>query len=121
MIMTKRIRPQITFIFLLLLHAGMAPQHLHSALALDSGVSGLFEAPENLGLVPEEPTDERSLSLPGSTGAALRSEHKTVPTYFERNDGQAPSIVEFLARGPGYHLFLTLTGAVFELFKRAEP
>src|SRR6266478_1725867 len=38
-----------------------------------------------------------------------------LPMQFEKNAGQTDSQVEFLARGPGYTLFLTPTQAVFSL------
>ena len=38
-----------------------------------------------------------------------------LPMQFEKNAGQTDRQVEFLARGPGYTLFLTATQAVFSL------
>src|SRR5437867_6462980 len=38
-----------------------------------------------------------------------------LPMQFEKNAGQTDHQVEFLARGPGYTLFLTATQAVFSL------
>ena len=38
-----------------------------------------------------------------------------LPMQFEKNAGQTDHQVEFLARGPGYTLFLTPTQAVFSL------
>src|SRR5439155_20562994 len=38
-----------------------------------------------------------------------------LPMQFEKNAGQTDSQVDFLARGPGYALFLTPTQAVFSL------
>src|ERR1041385_7729706 len=38
-----------------------------------------------------------------------------VPMQFEKNSGQTDARVDFLARGPGYTLFLTSTQAVFSL------
>jgi hypothetical protein len=45
-----------------------------------------------------------------SQATALR-----VPLAFERNVGQTDSVVAFVARGPGYSLFLTASEAVFRL------
>jgi hypothetical protein len=41
-----------------------------------------------------------------------------LPLAFEANDGQTDDRVEFLARGPGYNLFLTGTEAVFTFPQR---
>src|SRR5438445_4199019 len=41
-----------------------------------------------------------------------------LPMQFEKNAGQTDRQVEFLARGPGYTLFLTPTQAVFSLSSR---
>lgn len=38
-----------------------------------------------------------------------------LPLSFEANQGQTDSQVKFLSRGPGYNLFLTLTGGVISL------
>jgi hypothetical protein len=38
--------------------------------------------------------------------------------WFERNDGQTDARVRFLSRGPGYHLYLSPSDAVFVLFRR---
>ena len=42
-----------------------------------------------------------------------------LPLAFEANGGQAPSQVKFLARGPGYEVFLTGEEAVLSLSKSA--
>ncbi len=43
-----------------------------------------------------------------------------LPLHFERNDGQAHSEVQYLARGQGYSLFLTGNEAVLTLRKRSK-
>jgi hypothetical protein len=53
-----------------------------------------------------------------STHAA---DYSRVPVYFEVNRGQAASGVNFLARGPGYSLFLTSTEAVVTLPSGSRP
>src|SRR6187397_1801550 len=40
-----------------------------------------------------------------------------LPLTFEINQGQTDDRVDFLARGPGYNIFLTATEAVFALPK----
>src|SRR6187431_1560262 len=40
-----------------------------------------------------------------------------LPLTFEVNQGQTDDRVDFLARGPGYNIFLTATEAVFALPK----
>jgi hypothetical protein len=54
------------------------------------------------------------LSLPLSTspGPGLNDHFRAAPIRFEGNEGQVDSESKFLARGPGYHLFLTQTQAV---------
>ena len=46
---------------------------------------------------------------------ALRHAYGRLPLAFERNQGQTDARVAYLARGPGYSLFLTGTEAVFSL------
>lgn len=48
-----------------------------------------------------------------SLAAAPRSQSFARPLTFEPNVGQAPPDVKWLARGPGYQLYLTANGAVF--------
>jgi hypothetical protein len=43
-----------------------------------------------------------------------------LPLAFEANGGQAPSPVKFLARGPGYEVFLSAEEAVLSLSRSAE-
>ncbi|GAB3387806.1 DUF7948 domain-containing protein [Lysobacter fragariae] len=47
--------------------------------------------------------------------AGLQQRFAQLPLAFERNQGQTDAAVKFLARGPGYSLFLTPTEAVFSL------
>ena len=52
-------------------------------------------------------------SAPGASGRAqLRDGHDQLPPLFEANRGQAEEPVRYLARGPGYHLYLTPQEAV---------
>ncbi len=50
--------------------------------------------------------------------AAVRDHYAALPLTFEANRGQVDAQVHFLARGPGYTLFLTATEAVMVL---AQP
>ena len=43
-----------------------------------------------------------------------------LPLTFEVNQGQTDDRVDFLARGPGYNIFLTATEAVFALPQASE-
>lgn len=52
---------------------------------------------------------------PGAAEAAARVEYLSAPLAFEPNAGQLDESVEFLARGPGYAVFLTDTEAVLSL------
>ena len=54
-----------------------------------------------------------TIPLPGSP--KIESSFGSQPLAFERNVGQADSAVQFLARGPGYQLFLTESEAVMVL------
>jgi len=53
-------------------------------------------------------------------GPALREFTAKLPLSFEQNLGQLESRAKFLARGPGYNLFLTSTGALLELRKSSK-
>src|SRR5579872_4827585 len=57
-------------------------------------------------------------AFPQRAAAATRSPAARMaglPLTFERNDGQVSSPVKYLARGPGYTLFLTAQGATLVL------
>jgi hypothetical protein len=58
-----------------------------------------------------------SRDLPSGVGANLEHSYGQLPLSFEANQGQTDGRVQFLARGPGYGLFLTPTAAVFRLSK----
>lgn len=61
------------------------------------------------------PDETLSIPLPVES-ARLDPQYGRARLPFERNDGQVDSEVKFLARGPGYHLFLTRTEAVMVLY-----
>jgi hypothetical protein len=51
----------------------------------------------------------------GALHSKARALYALLPLDFERNDGQTDPKVRFLARGPGYTVFLTRDGAVLRL------
>lgn len=55
------------------------------------------------------------LVLPAAAGAGLSESYGRLPLHFEENRGQAHPDVRFLARGPGYGLYLTSGAAVLTL------
>ena len=64
------------------------------------------------------------IALPTSTPRALIPQEKPfghLPLVVEPNRGQMNSHVRWLARGPGYTLFLTDTGAVMRLPQAGKP
>src|SRR5688500_17805483 len=65
-------------------------------------------------LLPSGSAESRQPSVPEHDGAAVRlSEgYGELPLRFEANRGQTAGRVKFLARGSGYTLFLTESGAV---------
>lgn len=50
-----------------------------------------------------------------STAGQVVAQHAALPIRFEPNVGQSDRRVEFLARGPGYTLFLTASESVIAL------
>ena len=56
-----------------------------------------------------------------SVGAGFGSQYASVPLSFERNMGQAPEGVEFLARGANYTAFLRANEMVLALSRRNLP
>jgi hypothetical protein len=59
-----------------------------------------------------EPLEGRSLP---SASQALQAAYGHLPLAFEANQGQAPSQIDYMARGPGYSLSLTAQQAVLAL------
>src|SRR5438874_4343497 len=53
--------------------------------------------------------------------ARVSEAYGKLPLHFEANRGQTHEDVRFLARGPGFSLFLTPTEAVLTLMKPASP
>ena len=62
-------------------------------------------------------------ACPVAAGAEARvsETYGKLPLYFEANRGQTHEDVRFLARGPGYGLFLTPTEVVLTLLKPESP
>jgi len=63
---------------------------------------GLLSSSQAVPIAPERSAAARAYQL---------------PLTFEINQGQTDDRVDFLARGPGYNIFLTATEAVFALPK----
>jgi len=63
--------------------------------------------------------DSPDASDPATARPKLSARLFGLPMQFEKNAGQTDSQVDFLARGPGYALFLTPTQAVFCLASRS--
>jgi beta-propeller repeat-containing protein len=55
------------------------------------------------------------LVLPAAAAASLSESYGKLPLHFEENRGQVDKQVRFLARGPGYGLYLTASEAVLAL------
>ncbi|MGH8635587.1 MAG: hypothetical protein ACREUZ_00470 [Burkholderiales bacterium] len=60
------------------------------------------------------------LAATGAAGARLSESYGKLPLHFEANRGQAHEDVRFLARGPGYGLYLTAGEAVLALGAKNE-
>ncbi len=60
-------------------------------------------------------TNPASNTVTQPAGARLDTAYGKLPYAFEANQGQSDGAVKFLARGPGYSLFLTPSGAVLTL------
>lgn len=61
------------------------------------------------------PTDSVSQKIPEAAKRRIQATLLRAPLSFEANQGQTDEQVKFLARGPGYQLFLTSTEAVMVL------
>jgi hypothetical protein len=61
------------------------------------------------------------LSGTGAAADQLRDAYGQIPLSFEANQGQTAAQVRFLARGPGYAVFLTPSQAVLRLQKPVPP
>lgn len=70
-----------------------------------------------------QPQNSALLPLSGSSASTqLNENYGKLPLRFENNRGQSSEQVRFLARGPGYSLFLTSGEAVLSLNKpQAQP
>ena len=60
-------------------------------------------------------------AMDAAATSLVQQQYGQFPLSFEANQGQTDSQVDFLARGNGYALFLTDTGAVFDLRQNAAP
>jgi len=68
-------------------------------------------------LTPQAAPPALRKQFQSSNGLEARAFMATLPLSFERNVGQMDSRAKFSARGVGYNLFLTSSGALLELFK----
>ena len=84
-----------------------------SALASISVMVGLSTAPTfsySQSRVDRHATTSSETRTKQAPGSLARSLLGSLPLHFEKNDGQAPRGVQFLARGPGYTLLLERDG-----------
>jgi hypothetical protein len=58
---------------------------------------------------------------PSAIRAIPNTQYGNLPLMFEANQGQLSSKVNFIARGPGYHAFLTSEGMVLSLRGTSAP
>src|SRR5271167_1746740 len=85
---------------------------MFTLLVAGSGLIGLGSRRSNHAAASPIPTFSKS-SLQSKAGA--RAILGQLPIIFEPNRGQADPRAKFLARGPGYSLFLTTSGAVLAM------
>lgn len=83
-----------------------------SAVLLSRDLRLVLATPKDAGLSP--------LTLHSSNTRAIVDNYGKVPLNFERNLGQTDGEVKFIARGLGYGLFLTSSGAVLRLSQTAS-
>ena len=70
---------------------------------------------QTVGLSPRKPLAELSVRHGLQTSGISRSVLENLPLQFEENKGQADRRARFLARGPGYTLFLNSDGLALNL------
>jgi hypothetical protein len=75
-------------------------------------------APAMTFALAEAAAPTRTAPVPEALRTQANSAYGKLPLYFEPNQGQTDPQVKFLARGPGYALFLTSTEAVLRLESR---
>jgi uncharacterized repeat protein (TIGR01451 family) len=69
----------------------------------------------------EKRAQERAAPPPTSSTAAVADAYGRLPLQFEANRGQTGGAVKFLARGSGYMLFLSETGALLQMRRTESP
>jgi hypothetical protein len=84
--------------------------------SLTRKVGAVFVAPG----FPESTKALRPAAVP-TAQTRLRESYGKLPLRFEANQGQTDQRVKFLARGPGYNLFLTADEAVLSLSVPVTP
>jgi photosystem II stability/assembly factor-like uncharacterized protein len=76
-------------------------------------------ARQSIGLTETSDTTIAAKKIATTTQAGIREAYGKLPLSFEANEGQAAPRVKFVARGSGYGLSLTQTGATLTLNKKA--
>lgn len=91
--------------------------------AIESAGRGIASRLQSLPARQAHPSPPSPLQpINGAHAAALQASYGRLPLSFELNDGQTNGQVKALARGAGYTLFLTGSGATLALVKReAQP
>lgn len=89
-------------------------------LALLLGLAGISWALPASQASLFRPAQPRVMPAPEATELNLQAAYGRLRLHFEVNQGQTDAQVKFLARGPGYTLFLTSTEAVLVLQQPAE-
>ena len=79
-----------------------------------TGSSNAGTSPDMRGAV-FKPGQPALAKLDAATQVHLQASYGKLPMAFEANQGQSDAAVRYLARGPGYNLFLTETEAVLSL------
>jgi uncharacterized protein (TIGR03437 family) len=87
---------------------------------LAATVFAALAVPSPAGTPPQQTRRPAEPPLSQTARANLNRDYGNLPLYFEPNQGQAASTVQFLSRGSGYALFLTPGKVVLNL-ERQQP
>jgi len=90
---------------------------LTALLTLGSGllVAATTDPGQPLGALDQTARPVQLSAAPDSSQARVQADYGKLPYTFQTNGGQVDAAVKFLARGPGYSLFLTPGEAVLSL------
>src|SRR4051794_19835645 len=86
-----------------------------------SDASSAGHAPANGTGDAVQPTPPKNTGQRGDLQPQAGDTYGKLPLGFETNEGQTDRRVKFLARGPGYQLFLTPAEAVLTLSAQTRP